>query len=910
MSKEKSLINEVNSIAGNIFWRNSYLGVPDYIQSNLKHTYRPYQERAIENFMIFLNANNLPVELEFPEDFKDVNQLLFRMATGSGKTNIMAGAILALFREKNIQRFLFTTNLTSVIDKTKENLFEQDSNKYLFQPSINIDGETILIQPVYENQNFPNPEPNTIYIKVTSIQNLLNQLSPDYIKENKTTLDDLSSGPLSILVDEAHHFNKNATAATIMTQNETQKDLATFEDTIDRIRKAVSRKYPVYQLEFTATMPFGERGKLKQLSDKYIDKMIFDYNLEDFIENDGYGKNLLQIETTLSDKENMMIASLVSQYRKEYAIERGFIHFKPIILFKSSQIKISEKIEEDYKNYLTHLSTDEINKYLQKMENSDSELLNGAYEYYKELDSDEIILKLQEEFLGTSLNANNDNDPLLNFKLNSLEERNNPYRTVFAVERVSEGWDVLNLYDIVRIKEKTPKNPKTNAEAQLVGRGARYNPLIHRNGFEIKRQTFHPERKFYETDLAYGNSLTDAERRAHSLLLESLHYHTLKEPGYLKELSASYSLLNIPISSDSEIDTFTTELKENFKKSHFYKDGFFLENKTYKPKKEDFKTLDNYNVPTRFEVHVTNDIISENSVFVNIEDTEEYVTKPKEIDDSYIIEAMERLPFYRFNKMKKYMPTLFSKRAFIESEEWLGGKNKVIHFVHKRDEELTPQMLLYGTIDVMAKISQAITKNYMKDKGTRKFYPVPAKNYLPTSYIRNYKRRNDIRYRSVTTKWSPYSNMIINGLEEELVNFLENNVLNKIDEGKTKVYLLRNDEVKNGLKIFEFDSNRVFYPDFILYMQTDYPNHREMIQVYIEPKGEHLLTSDKWKEDLLLTLDEEAEIVIDDETKKFQLLGVKFYTENNIQEFSSDIKDKLNITTESEDDIEIDLFNN
>jgi len=36
-------------------------------------------------------------------------------------------------------------------------------------------------------------------------------------------------------------------------------------------------------------------------------------------------------------------------------------------------------------------------------------------------------------------------------KLNSLETINNEIRAIFAVNMLNEGWDVLNLFDIVRL---------------------------------------------------------------------------------------------------------------------------------------------------------------------------------------------------------------------------------------------------------------------------------------------------------------------------------------------------------------------------------------------------------------------------------------------------------------------------
>lgn len=61
--------------------------------------------------------------------------------------------------------------------------------------------------------------------------------------------------------------------------------------------------------------------------------------------------------------------------------------------------------------------------------------------------------------------------------LNSLESLSNLYRVVFAVAKLTEGWDVLNLFDIVRLSDHptvSGTKAKTISEAQLIGRGARY----------------------------------------------------------------------------------------------------------------------------------------------------------------------------------------------------------------------------------------------------------------------------------------------------------------------------------------------------------------------------------------------------------------------------------------------------
>ena len=76
--------------------------VPDFVTSNLndKFPLRPYQIEAFSRFFYYLN--------NYPERKIPVH-LLFNMATGSGKTIIMAGLILYLY-EKGYRNFLFLVN--------------------------------------------------------------------------------------------------------------------------------------------------------------------------------------------------------------------------------------------------------------------------------------------------------------------------------------------------------------------------------------------------------------------------------------------------------------------------------------------------------------------------------------------------------------------------------------------------------------------------------------------------------------------------------------------------------------------------------------------------------------------------------------------------------------------------------
>lgn len=80
-------------------------------------------------------------------------------------------------------------------------------------------------------------------------------------------------------------------------------------------------------------------------------------------------------------------------------------------------------------------------------------------------------------------------------------------------------------------------------------------------------------------------------------------------------------------------------------------------------------------------------------------------------------------------------------------------------------------------------------------------------------------------------------------------------------------------------------------PDFLLYLQ----DKNYTYQVFLEPKGDHLLLQDQWKEEFLKSLSIREDIEILSENEEVRLLGIKFYSNDTElkQEFREDFIDKL-----------------
>src|SRR5439155_7486169 len=124
---------------------------------------------------------------------------------------------------------------------------------------------------------------------------------------------------------------------------------------------------------------------------------------------------------------------------------------------------------------------------LSKIEaNAKDEFITKIFKYLasNNISLDNFVIELKEDFSAEktlSVNSKEESEEK-QLAVNTLEDPFNEYRAIFAVDKLNEGWDVLNLFDIVRLyntrdaKSNVP-GPTTIKEAQLIGRGARYCPF-------------------------------------------------------------------------------------------------------------------------------------------------------------------------------------------------------------------------------------------------------------------------------------------------------------------------------------------------------------------------------------------------------------------------------------------------
>lgn len=874
------LVEQAEQAEQNLFSQHQGYVIPEYINRNLLHTLRDYQDNAMRNYHYTQTQIN-----------PSPQHVLFNMATGSGKTDLMAGLILYLYQEHKYQNFLFTVNTNSVLMKTKDNLVNKNSEKYLFEEKIEIDGQCIQIQQV---ERFPRvPQDNTIYIKLASVQKVSDDLF--VLKENTMGLSDYENYPIAILADEAHHYS-----ASTKSEKEAEN---TWESAINKILRARNGKEQKnLLLEFTATVDFDNEA----IYNKYRDKVVYRYPLNKFM-FDGYSKQVKRIETSASDEDKMLNVVLLSQFRKYRAYAEGVTgSFKPVIMFKSPKIEISLEATKAFNELIANLNVNDLVTFIKRqqlLDSNESSALELAYNYYlkNEAGLAKIVREIKQDFDPRNvLNANDTSGNMLEKgqyeALNTLESPNNLYRVVFAVAKLTEGWDVLNLYDIVRIEKEAGTNKNaTMVEAQLIGRGARYYP------FEIDGEKSYQRR--------YDNDSSNKQ-----LFLETLHYHTMNEPQYLKQLVGSLKQMDLPTGQDKKNPPIEIKLKSSFKKTDTYKTGKIYYNEAEDVSDEWFDSIEKYGINHKADISRNLNYGSrEVSYQATVESVESKTIGVEKFDVRYIKKAIQRLEFYQFNNLKKYLPLLTSMKEFIYGEKWLNAGNLKLFLTVPKEykaSDISQNEILKVTIDLLKEYEVKFKSGYFKKRGTNRFIGYPIREYL-TNYnkrVPEYDTANllieatqKVAAYEMDDKFYVYEKAIVNKLEYELIERIKAYVNVLKQKYNRAVYLFRMDEnmhresaKSEKIKLHQYGSriNRAgetvdmhlqgFQPDFILLLEDS----KFYFQIFIEPKGMSgdRFVSELWKQDLLLYMtDHQAEMEFEDDLQNVRISGLKFYTKGDGQ---------------------------
>lgn len=884
---KKNLQDLLRKEFGKIYIENVLM--PEYFGTTLNPAMklRPYQEECFRYFLTYW-------EKSF-EGKSYPPQLLFHMATGSGKTLIMAGVMLYLY-EKGYRNFLFFVNSTNIIEKTKENFLNPASAKYLFAPQITLNQKLVDIRLV---DNFQSVDDDCINLCLTTTQGLHSSLNNP--KENGITYDDFAGRKIVLISDEAHHINTATKKGKKVAEDTAQGSLFEFNDeysddwetTVMRIFNSNNgSSEPNVLLEFTATADLLDGN----IAEKYHNKVIFDYPLKKFRE-DGYSKDIEVVQSDLSAIDRAMQTVILSQYKRKLfaAINQDI---KPVMMLKSKTIKENKLFYDEFISAIKRLNVTDIVKIREGAKGD----IKEAFSYFDELgiEIENFLLEIKEDFKEENLLLVDGNtiNPEKQLQLNTLEVKDNEFRAVFAVDMLNEGWDVLNLFDIVRLYEtRDSSNNKpgktTMQEAQLIGRGARYMPFDSPEGDKPKG-----ERK-------YDNDITNRLRA-----VEKLHYHSAHNPRYVAELQTAMEETGIVAKRSKEI---SLKLKDNFKKSSFYNDGYvFVNEKEPFIVNEELTSLGESILNQNFKVRIKSGEMRSSLVFekASNEDLTTLSTRTirmHELGENVIRAAINRFNTYKFSELKGTLPNLKSIKEFISSNRYLANLSITIYGREEVLKNISQIEKLNVAVEVLKQLESLLPKLSYAYRGTKRFVAKQVKDTFKDHVLKisldgsedkefgkSMAESSNIFFTTDLDKceWYAYNDCYGTSEEKYLVKYIES-IYDKLKEKYEDVYLMRNEK---DVRIYSFVGGNTFEPDFLLFLKKkDKDEVYDNIQIFIEPKGDHLIKTDQWKEDFLLEIKDKADKLFTTKTSKYSIWGLPFFTESKKSVFDKTLQSEIEL---------------
>jgi type III restriction enzyme len=439
------------------------------------------------------------------------------------------------------------------------------------------------------------------------------------------------------------------------------------------------------------------------------------------------------------------------------------------------------------------------------------------------------------------------------------------------------------LFDIVRLYEdrdgKDGKPGKTTlSEAQLIGRGARYYPFALEEGQDKYTRKF---------DDDISNDLK---------ILEELYYHTKEDSRYISELKKA--LINSGIYEDDEnLVQLNLFLKPEFKNTDFYRDGQVFFNRKIPKSFSNIKSFTDLGVKnTNYRHTLSSGVGRMSSAFFEMEPTQsnDSVIKTKdvkltEIPKNTIRFALSQNPFFYFDSLSHYFPSVGSLSNFIESSDFLGDLGITFLGTVNRLTEINNFDFLQAINGLLRTIEVEIKSNSTQYEGSD-FINESIHKVFKDKQIKVAKgsERADGQETLVANEpWYAYNANYGTTEEKKFVELFSRRFTGLKLKFKD-IFLIRNER---EVKIFN-KQGQAFEPDFLLFCkQID--GEQLIFQVFIEPKGNHLLGFDKWKEDFLMEIQKEQK-TIKIHTDTYLITAVPFYNYDRQNEFDQALDDSLN----------------
>ena len=478
------------------------------------------------------------------------------------------------------------------------------------------------------------------------------------VRENGLSKEDFSRQATVFISDEAHHLNADTKR---MTKGE-REDYHSWQETVERVFGANDGNI---LLEFTATAGLTNPA----VREKYEEAVVFDYPLQKFYA-DGYSKDILTMRSDLPPMDRALQAVVMSQYRLKL-FEAHRISVRPVVLFKARNVEESRAFMADFVRELEHIHAARLEALRGAMQQAKSQAIEQAFSCFEAqgITMEALAAELRDDFSALHCVSVNDEAEAKDRQilLNTLEDMDNPYRAIFEVKKLDEGWDVLNLFDIVRLYETRQSSgkrisPTTISEAQLIGRGARYCP------FQVGRDEARYRRK-YDSDTMHAMRVC-----------ETLYYHCQNDSRYVAELHGALRGIGLDVERAAKC---TDVLKDSFVRDSLRQTGRIFVNERRERNRQACMELAEEVRARVYRYRVPSGALAVDALWGEGQRARDAGTGEEKLarctiakmagrNYAIVHKALRQCAFYTFTNLKQHFPALPSMRAFILGTSYLG----------------------------------------------------------------------------------------------------------------------------------------------------------------------------------------------------------------------------------------------
>jgi type III restriction enzyme len=381
--------------------------------------------------------------------------------------------------------------------------------------------------------------------------------------------------------------------------------------------------------------------------------------------------------------------------------------------------------------------------------------------------------------------------------------------------------------------------------------------------------------------------------------LEELHYHCSHNPKYIQDIRNALRETGM---LDEMARTVRLRLKDSFKQTDLYDREFVWVNDRVKNPRDGVAGLDAYKIENSFTYpNLMTGRVTQASAFgggqltLNPSSKEPISRDFKLADFGKIILsfAMDANDFFHYANLRNYFPQLDSASQFVTSDTYLGSATVSVRGLPDDLDNLNARQKLDIAQHVLHQIESGVKRESVDYIGTKDFKPYPIKDRFTDKVLKlrvegetglSWAESNVPGLDQIDLSgkdWHAYDDSYGTDQEKHFIKYIHDQEA-RLREHYDEFHLLRNEK---AVKLFAFHDGQAFEPDFVLFLRKKGEEKNTILQLFVEPKGDHLQQADNWKEVFLKEIEGQVRIETVFQGRDYAVYGLPFFNEQGQTNF-------------------------